>query len=1008
MKTSNVPREQLLNTTTSTVITFPSNYDLTGVTGVSIPGISATGRFSVVGQTISIRWASTVNKNRTFTIVINGLKNASQPGSAAIYSIVGTLTSDLGTTKVTWPLAAPLTANATAVTSVVSVQDTASVSLPTTYTVGFNLGAQGRLSGTTAAGANTITITYPAGTTVPAGPSVSNVTINGITPAAVSVSGQTVTLTMPSGVTLVGGQAVTVVFKQAFGLINPATAGSYQLSVSTSAEGGAGLSSPYIIAPVVLTSVTLGSANQPTAGFAIPGQMIAVDGFSLQRTAGSNISTVSAIALINGGTAPSATISGVSVYQDGGDGVFGAGDTLLNTVPATFSSTVATVTFDPGKLQVISDSLPHDYWVVYTFFASSTNGQVASSQVTTFTTTSPLASVTAAQGAIFTVDTLGPTVSWTSPSMDATTIVDPLSTLVGGSAADAGAGVGWVAVKIKRDVDGLYWDGTAWGASATTLTAGGTLSWAYGWDLLPTFQNGVSTYTLYATGIDAVGNAGTTVVRSGIKIDNMGPTVTSAVALSGAKVDVSFSESLEPTTAAALLAAFSFNNGLSATAATLDASGKVVHLTTSAQVIGVNYTVTVVLGSLNDPVGNPSEAPNVAVFLSGAVPSVTVTQGVDPGNPSGQVYRTRNTTTVVDEIVLSASGGSATVATITVRGLDSVASLRSDVSTVTLFRDNGDGVFGSGDTLVSTSRAFSADASGTALTFTSVGAVVNPGSPASFWIVYNTGANPVNGHIVGSRVQSGDVAAATATVPAFANMTSANSGSTIVIDVVVPSTPGTITATPVSTGSVEITWTPSADVLSGMAFYNVYRDGSFLASSTVTTYTASGLNPGQSYVFAVSGVDVAGNESTRAVAAAVSLPTASLWMTITTPDPGQTLNLGSVTPGTPSAITSGTIITVGGVGANLYDLSISAADFTNTTLPSVPPTMPVSQMSYATRGWATVGPTLLSNSSSLVWSSIGTKYLWQQNYIFDYTLNVGYAYDPGIYTTQVTFTAVQN
>ncbi len=1008
MKTTNNPKETISNQTTSTVITFPSNFVLTGITGVSIPGLSATGQFSVSGQTISIKWASNVNRNRTFTVVISGLQNTSQPGSAATYSIDGTITSNTSATKVLWRPAAAFIGNATAVTAVTSVLDTSAISAPSTYTVGFTLGAQGRIAGTTTAGGNTITITFPAGTTVPAGPMPSNVTINGVAPSAVSVSGQAVTLTMPAGTTIVGGQAVTVVLKRAFGLVNPATIGNaYQVGISTSAETGVGMSAPYTIALAVPTNVNLASSNQPAAGFALPGQTVVVDGFSLQRTLGSTPATVSAVSVTDAGTAPATTVSGVRAYQDNGDGVFGAGDVLLNSTPATFVGTAAAVSFDAGKLQTISDSLPHQYWVVYSFGAGSVNGDTASSQVTTFTATASLSSIPAGKSATFTIDAIGPTTAWADPSVDATTITDVPSTVIGGTSADTGSGVGSVVVKIQRGSDGLWWNGAAWAASPTSMTAAATLNWTFGWDLLPTNQDGTDTYTLYATGIDTLGNVGPTAVRSGIMVDNRIPTLVSAVALDATHVDATFSEPLAPTSSAVLLAAMSFDNGLSATAATLDANGITVHLTTGAQVIGVNYTLTVAIESLSNALGILNEAPNTALFLSGAVPTVVVTQGTDPGRPLAEVFMSHDATAVVDEIVLSASGGPATAATVTVRGLDTFATLRADVAKISLFRDNGDKVFGPGDTRVSTASTFSADASGTALTFASIGSVVVPGSPASFWIVYKSGSTPGNGHEVGSRLKNGDVAVTTATVPAFATITSANSGKTVQIDIVPPSVPATVAANAVATGSVEVTWTPSADAISGVAFYDIYRDGSFIATSTSTTYTATGLTAGQNYSFSVSAVDAAGNESAQSAAVAVTPPAGAIWMTITTPGADLGVDLGNLSPGTASATTSGTTVAVGGVGAYQYDLSVDAQDFDNQA-PSVPPTMPASVMSYATRGWVVGGPAALSIAPQLIASSTGTKYTWLQSYIFDYDINVGYQYSPGVYTSHLTFTVVQN
>lgn len=1018
MSTANAGKikETISNATTTTVITFPYNFDLTGITGVTLNvsgGFTTTGSFSVSAQTVSIRWARTVPRGRTFSIVINGLRNASQPGSAATYGISGTITSNLGSTAITWPLASALISNTTTVTSITTVVDTSAVSVASTYTVGFTLGAQGRLAGSTAAGGNTITVTFPAGTTVPAGPLAGNVTINGTSPSAVSVAGQVVTLTMPTTMTIdpkLGQTAVSVVFKKAFGLINPATpSNTYQVQVKTSAESGVGSSAFYTIGVVVPTSVNLASSNQPVADWVLPGQVVAVDGFSLQKVQGTLPGTVTAVALADAGTAPASTISGVQVYQDNGDAAYGPGDVLLNTTPATFAGAATTVAFDAGKTQVLSDTLPHQYWVVYTFSPSATNLQTASSRVTSFTTTAPFTTLTAATGATFTVDTVGPSAAWTDPSVDATTITDPVNTLITGSATSVGAAVTTVTVRIKRDSDGLWWDGSAWGASPTTLTASGGLSWAYNWNFQPPVQDGTPSYTLYAGAIDSLGNVGPVATRSSIWVDNIGPVIMSAVALDGTHVQVTLSDAIVPTTSAGYAASFQISPSLAISniGNTLDVTQKVITLQTAGQTIGQNYTITMLDGSLSDAVGNFNDT-STATFLSGAQPTLIVAQGTDPGRPTAEYYATRNATAVADEIWLSASGGSVKVTTMSVRGLDTVAALRSDVVTVTLFRDNGDGVFTNADTRLGSSAAFSADASGTAITFGSLNTTIAAGTPANFWIVYKIGPAPGSGNVVGSRVQNGDVSVnGSPTVPAFAAITSANSGLTIGIDTVLPSTPTTVHANAVATDSAEVTWTPSADALSGIAWYRVYRDGSFIATSAATTYTATGLNPGQTYTFSVSAVDQAGNESAQATASPVTMPPSPIWMSIATPDPGQGVNLGTVTPNTTVSMSGGTTVSVGGVGVNSYTLSVSAADLANAA-PSTPPTMPSSVMTYATRGWATVGPVPFSTASTPVWTSAGTKYVWQQTYVFDYGITVPYIYDPGDYTTKIIFVVTQN
>jgi len=232
--------------------------------------------------------------------------------------------------------------------------------------------------------------------------------------------------------------------------------------------------------------------------------------------------------------------------------------------------------------------------------------------------------------------------------------------------------------------------------------------------------------------------------------------------------------------------------------------------------------------------------------------------------------------------------------------------------------------------------------------------------------------------------------------------TEATKTATVRIDTTPPTTPGGFSASSVSTSSVEMTWTASTDAVSGMYAYGVYRDGSLVATSSATTYTATGLNPGQTYSFAVAALDVAGNWSPQTASVDETLPSSEIWMELSP----TSFDFGSMDPGTSSAITSGTVVTVGGVGLLNYDLTCSAQDFTNTTTPTATPTMPVGFMSYAIRGWQVAPATPFTTTSALVSTSGGTKYVWRHPYVFDYTLDMPWTYEPGAYTTSIRFTAV--
>jgi len=128
------------------------------------------------------------------------------------------------------------------------------------YTIPITVGAYGGLTG----GSGTITVTWPSGTTVPASISASNVTVNGVSAAAVSANSATrqVTVTVPNAI---GNNAsVTLVFTAAAALVNPGISGDYSLMVHTSRQTAEAASPSYTIDP---------SPNPPP-----PGTGTAIDG----------------------------------------------------------------------------------------------------------------------------------------------------------------------------------------------------------------------------------------------------------------------------------------------------------------------------------------------------------------------------------------------------------------------------------------------------------------------------------------------------------------------------------------------------------------------------------------------------------------------------------------------------------------------------------------------------------------------------------------------------------
>jgi hypothetical protein len=97
------------------------------------------------------------------------------------------------------------------------------------------------------------------------------------------------------------------------------------------------------------------------------------------------------------------------------------------------------------------------------------------------------------------------------------------------------------------------------------------------------------------------------------------PTVSSAAALSPTSVRVTFDRNILASSVMADGSQFTFDNGLTATAATV--SGRTVDVTTAPQTGGTTYTVTVA-SSVTDLQGTGVGTPNTAMFAGFMVPAV--------------------------------------------------------------------------------------------------------------------------------------------------------------------------------------------------------------------------------------------------------------------------------------------------------------------------------------------------------------------------------------------------
>ena len=147
----------------------------------------------------------------------------------------GSYTLTVATNHQPAPVASPSYSITLATTSVSNASVTPSfgtVGQLSTYTLTFNVGAEGALQ----AGISTIAAVFDDSTTLGA-ILPNNVTINGVQTQTVMKTGQTVTVTVPAGVNIGNHGEVTLVIGSATAVItNPATAGNYSGIVYTSVE----------------------------------------------------------------------------------------------------------------------------------------------------------------------------------------------------------------------------------------------------------------------------------------------------------------------------------------------------------------------------------------------------------------------------------------------------------------------------------------------------------------------------------------------------------------------------------------------------------------------------------------------------------------------------------------------------------------------------------------------------------------------------------------------------
>lgn len=79
-------------------------------------------------------------------------------------------------------------------------------------------------------------------------------------------------------------------------------------------------------------------------------------------------------------------------------------------------------------------------------------------------------------------------------------------------------------------------------------------------------------------------------------------------------------------------------------------------------------------------------------------------------------------------------------------------------------------------------------------------------------------------------------------------------------DTTAPTVPGSLTATPIAQTQIDLSWAPSTDDWA-LAGYRVWRDGANIATTTLTTYSDTGLTASTTYSYYVTAYDTSSNQS---------------------------------------------------------------------------------------------------------------------------------------------------
>jgi hypothetical protein len=98
-----------------------------------------------------------------------------------------------------------------------------------------------------------------------------------------------------------------------------------------------------------------------------------------------------------------------------------------------------------------------------------------------------------------------------------------------------------------------------------------------------------------------------------------------------------------------------------------------------------------------------------------------------------------------------------------------------------------------------------------------------------------------------------------------------NLASPISSDIMPPSVPTALTTTYISTNQIHLAWNASMDNVA-VYRYRIYRNGTEIGFSTTPSYLDKNLQPGASYTYAATAIDLNGNESSQSYSVTATVP----------------------------------------------------------------------------------------------------------------------------------------